>query len=66
MNAEDESFASPGRTGETEAVNEPHRDNDPPRRGYAMPAVWLTAIGLMVLLIVGFLIAWTAGLTDVG
>ena len=59
-------FASAGDEGESEAVHEPFRDAEPPTRSKAQPAVWLVSIGIMLLLLLGFLVAWGVGMLDVG
>lgn len=65
MEKEDENaFAGDGDLGETEAVHQPHRDDDPPQRKYAVPAAWLLGIGLMVLLTMGLLLGWILGIGD--
>lgn len=64
--SDDKPFAPGGDNGETEAVHAPHRDDAPPTRSHAQPAAWLVGIGLMMLLVIGFLVAWGVGMLDVG
>jgi len=59
-------FAPGGDEGETEAVHAPHRDDAPPTGDKKQPAIWLTAIGLMLLLMLGFMVAWGFGMLDSG
>lgn len=61
-----EPFAPGGHDGETEAVHPPHRDDAPPTGSRKQPAAWLIAIGLMLLLTLGFLVAWGLGMLDSG
>jgi hypothetical protein len=59
-------FAPGGDEGETEAVNPPHQDDAPPTGSRAQPAAWLIGIAVVVLLLLGFLVAWGIGMLDAG
>jgi len=54
-------FASAGDEGETEAVNAPFRDAPAPTGSKAQPAAWLIALGVMLVLFLGFMVAWGVG-----
>jgi len=56
-----EPFAPGGDEGETEAVNEPFRDAPPPTGSKAQPAAWLIPLGIVLLLFLGFMVAWGFG-----
>jgi hypothetical protein len=59
-------FAPGGDDGETEAVNPPHRDDEPPTGSRAQPAAWLIGIAVVVVLFLGLLVAWGIGMLDAG
>jgi len=59
-------FAAEGGTGETEAVNAPFHDAPPPTGSKAQPAAWLIPLAIVVLLMLGFLVAWGFGMLDTG
>lgn len=64
--SENRPFAGEGDEGETEAVHAPHRDDDPPTGSRAQPTAWLLVIGVLVVLMLGFLVAWGIGMMDSG
>ncbi len=64
--SDDKPFAPGGDEGETEAVNPPHRDDEPPTGSRAAAIAWLVPTVILILLILGFLVAWTIGMLDSG
>lgn len=50
--------------GETEAVHAPHQDPDPPTGSRVQPTAWLVGIAVLMVLILGFLVAWGLGGLD--
>jgi hypothetical protein len=50
--------------GESESVHAPRRDPDPPTGSRVQPAAWLVGIGVLVVLTLGFLVAWGVGMLD--
>jgi uncharacterized spore protein YtfJ len=63
---DEQPFAAGGEEGETEAVNEPHRGGDAPTGSRVQPAAWLLPLGIVLLLLLGFLVGWGFGMRDVG
>jgi hypothetical protein len=64
--SDDKPFAAGGDEGETEAVHAPHRDDEPPTGSRAQSAAWLLPLAILVLLMLGFLVAWGFGMLDSG
>lgn len=64
--SDDRPFAPGGDEGETEAVNAPHRGQEAPTGSRVQPTVWLLALGVVLLLFLGFMVAWGVGMLDVG
>lgn len=52
------------RDGETEAVHAPRPDPDPPTGSRVQPTAWLVGIAVLVVLVLGFLVAWGIGALD--
>jgi hypothetical protein len=52
------------RDGESEAVHAPRRDPDPPTGSRLEPMAWLVGIGVLVVLMLGFLVGWGLGMLD--
>ena len=52
------------REGESEAVHAPRRDPDPPTGSRVQPTLWLLGIGVLLVLTLGFLVAWGVGMLD--
>lgn len=50
--------------GESEAVHAPHRDPDPPTGSRVQPTAWLIGIAVLMVLVLGFLVAWGLGGLD--
>ncbi len=50
---------------QSETVSAPHRDEDPPTGARLQQNLWLGAILVLLVLFLGFLVAWIAGFTDV-
>lgn len=61
---EQNQFADDGEDGETEAVHAPRKDPDPPTGSRAQPIAWLFGIGVVLVLTLGFLVAWGLGMID--
>lgn len=59
--SDDKPFAAGGDEGETEAVNAPVGDDAPPTGSKKQPAAWLIALAIMLVLVLGFLVAWGVG-----
>ncbi len=57
-------FAQGGDEGETEAVNAPHRGQPRPTGSRKQPTAWLVGLGVVVVLFLGFLVAWGLGMLD--
>lgn len=64
--SDEQPFAPGGDEGETEAVNEPYRGGTAPTGSRGQSTAWLVGIGILVVLMLGFLVAWGVGMLDVG
>jgi hypothetical protein len=51
---------------QSETAAAPHRDSDPPTGSRVQQSAWLVALALMLVLFLGFMVAWGVGVLGSG